>query len=318
MTINVNDGGSWKEVKGLYVKEGGVWKEVKEGYVKEGGVWKQTYKPGPVNEYRYDFTLYAAAGGSGWRSPGGRGGAVSLSFYPLTGKGSQVISIVVASPQQSVPPNRERSNGAGSGGSSADPDLVRGHWGGMGGGASAISVGGTLVAVCGGGGGGGGGDNTSGRGGDGASPNNLKTDGDSGGSHDGNLGPGTPGGQGDLIQLPGNDGGGGGCNSPGGGSGGGGFTSQGSAPVDCITTRCGGAGGGGGALFTLDGEVGGYRMVYTGNPGKTDGGGYLRIVPYRRLGEAASWEQFAPEITASPPIGPRADVIFDPSTLPGN
>lgn len=316
MTINIKDGGSWKEVKGLYVKDGGVWKEVKEGYVKEGGVWKQTYKPGPEYEYRYEFDLYAAAGGSGWFAPGGKGGAVSVTFYSLSGKGSPSFRIVIASPVSSGI-NAKRSFGAGNGGLAADPDLVRKHWAGMGGGGSAIYVGGTLVAVCGGGGGGGGGDRTSGYGGDGASPNSEATNGDAGGNHDGSLGPGTPGGQGGLFVFPGNDGGGNGCNSPGGGSGGGGLTAQGSAPLDCNTTRCGGAGGGGGGLLTLDGNVGGYRMVYTGNPNKTGQGGYLRILPRRRLGEQGQWEQFAPEVTVRPGEDQPGDIVFDPSTLPG-
>jgi hypothetical protein len=40
MTINIKDGGVWKEAT-MYVKDGGTWKAVQEGYIKDAGTWKQ-------------------------------------------------------------------------------------------------------------------------------------------------------------------------------------------------------------------------------------------------------------------------------------
>jgi hypothetical protein len=52
MTINVKDGGAWKEAS-LFVRDGGTWKTVNEGYIKDSGTWKQFF----VNRVSKSITI---------------------------------------------------------------------------------------------------------------------------------------------------------------------------------------------------------------------------------------------------------------------
>ena len=42
-SLNVNDGGTFKQAKEVFVKDGGVWKQVGEVFVKDSGTWKSAF-----------------------------------------------------------------------------------------------------------------------------------------------------------------------------------------------------------------------------------------------------------------------------------
>lgn len=48
MTADVNVGGTWKSVNGIFVRQTGSWKEVQKGYVKQAGEWKLFHELAPA------------------------------------------------------------------------------------------------------------------------------------------------------------------------------------------------------------------------------------------------------------------------------
>ena len=148
MTINVNDGGSWKPVKQLYAKEGGVWKEVREAFIKQDGNWKQTYNTVETFEI-----LVSVWGGKGITTANGGGAAYGgktdlLCRSPLDATFSWVLGSGDYLNLQGLP-GYNRGGGA---------RVSSGKTGGCGGGSSAWKVNGVVVCVAAGGGSGGQGD----------------------------------------------------------------------------------------------------------------------------------------------------------------
>ena len=149
MTINVNDGGSWKPVKQLYVKEGGVWKEVREAYIKQDDNWKQTYNT--VETFEILVSIWGGRGitTAGGGGPGFGGKTDLLCRAPLDATFAWALGSGDYLNTNGLP-------GFNRGGA---PRQTDGKLGGCGGGSSAWKVNGTVVCVAGGGGSGGQGQN---------------------------------------------------------------------------------------------------------------------------------------------------------------
>lgn len=62
MTMHVKDGGTWKEVTGLYVRDAGTWKAVTNGSVRDAGTWKEFY--GSAGGYDYSILATPVTTGS--------------------------------------------------------------------------------------------------------------------------------------------------------------------------------------------------------------------------------------------------------------
>jgi len=43
MTLNVKDGGVWRDIENVFVKDGGVWRDIQNVFVKDGGVWREVF-----------------------------------------------------------------------------------------------------------------------------------------------------------------------------------------------------------------------------------------------------------------------------------
>lgn len=42
-TTHVNDGGTWRELQGVYVNDAGAWRTIQEIYVNDGGTWRSVF-----------------------------------------------------------------------------------------------------------------------------------------------------------------------------------------------------------------------------------------------------------------------------------
>lgn len=116
MSINVKDGGTWKEVLEVYVKDSGTWKTCLDVYIKDAGSWKSVlYKAGssnlttagttsfvvPAGVYSINYTIYGAGGGSGacnnngdaW--VGGGGGAGGKATGTLSVTPGETLTMIV-------------------------------------------------------------------------------------------------------------------------------------------------------------------------------------------------------------------------------
>lgn len=177
-TITVNDSGTWKDAKEIFVKDSGVWKAVKEVHVKDAGVWKKAFPESGTQAYStagtYSFVvpngiysltmpyLVAAGGGGGGSQISGdaHGGANGGSGGYYT---NQTISVT---------PGETLTIVVGAGGSAGA--LGTGN-DGTAGGSSSISRGATVLFSATGGSGGGGtvGDNAPTMKGYGGSPSGV-------------------------------------------------------------------------------------------------------------------------------------------------
>lgn len=90
MSIYVNDTGTWRRIKAVYVKTGGVWEHVDQSIsVNDGGTWRQVHATGTQEWTTDQTTTFTVPDGVYFMklSAAGAGGGAGGSYYSTAGQG---------------------------------------------------------------------------------------------------------------------------------------------------------------------------------------------------------------------------------------
>jgi hypothetical protein len=90
MTTHINDGGTWRNLNGIYINDGGTWRTIQSVHVNDGGTWRQVY----INNFSTSLAASSADDGFLFSYVGFSNGAtaeVPLSFGSLTPTGAAAL-----------------------------------------------------------------------------------------------------------------------------------------------------------------------------------------------------------------------------------